>query len=135
MFESRGYALIIIAVILLAITVPPLVLYGTGHIKMDENRQDKLFIQIGFIGTAILSLFLVFMGIKIQMNIKPDQEKTRLITYEDTRRAPLPPPIAVDNQEDPIIYSQLPSDPNKPKTVTQPLRGRLNTDIYSPWRE
>lgn len=69
MFESRGYALIIISIILLVITVPPLVLYGTGHVKIDENRSDKLFLQIGFVGTAILSFFLVFMGIKIQMDL------------------------------------------------------------------
>lgn len=110
MWESRGYALIIISIILLAITVPPIALYGSGHVKVDENRSDNLFLQIGFVGTAILSFFLIFMGIKIQMDLnsgKKSEERDRLITYEDTRNAPLPPPITNVNEEG-VVYSSLP---------------------------
>lgn len=111
MWESRGFALIIVSIILLAITIPPIALYGTGHIAMKENQQSNLFYEIGFVGTAIMSVLLIFTGIKIQWDLsrnKNDKSIERKPFLEiDTSRVTLPPPIARVNEEN-IIYEALP---------------------------
>jgi hypothetical protein len=111
MWESRGYALIIVSIILLAITIPPIALYGTGHIALKEEKDSNLFYEIGFVGTAIFSFLLIFMGIKIQWDLSRNR-KTESIERKpfleiDTSRATLPPPIARVNEEN-IIYEALP---------------------------
>jgi len=112
MLESRGYALIIVAIMLLVITVPPVALYGSGHITIGEN-QPELLLQIGFVGTALLAFCLIFMGIKIQRDldsVNKGEETERLISdemIEKARRAPLPPPITDVNPEG-IVYTRFP---------------------------